>query len=114
MIIIQSLVNKIGVENKSKGIFYMSYLYRFEIKGIQNFVFATNKMKEISGGSALIDSLFVPKEWDIREEEILAEAAGAATLQFSSKEDLQKFAQNFPMYVQYRATITSITFCTSS
>ena len=37
-------------------------------------------MEKIAGGSALIDSLFQPQDWGLTNDEILAQAAGAATL----------------------------------
>ena len=79
----------------------MGYLYRFEIKGIQNFIFSTNKMREIAGGSAIIDTMFTPKDWGLKEIE--QSAAGSATIYFEDKQFLEKFASEFPRYAQYCA-----------
>ena len=79
----------------------MGYLYRFEVKGIQSFIFSTNQMKEIAGGSAIIDSLFHPKDWNI--DNVEQSAAGSATIYFEDKVSLEQFASEFPRYVQYRA-----------
>lgn len=34
-----------------------SWIYRFEAKGIQSFIFATDKLREIKGGSSLVEEL---------------------------------------------------------
>ena len=91
----------------------MQYLFRFEIKGIQSFIFASNKLKEIAGGSAIVDTIFSLhncRNWGISEEQVLQCAAGAATILFNSKETLEKFVQTFPLTVQVKAPGIELTY----
>jgi len=91
----------------------MGYLYRFEVKGIQSFVLAGNKLREMVGASAIIEAL----TGNILDEQIAAfggcrkryAAAGGATLHFDSAEVLGRFAARWPMVVDACApTITMV------
>ncbi len=84
------------------------WLYRYEIKGIQAFIVATGRMLEITGGSALIEQLGEMVEPTARElcgdhAQLLAQAAGAATLRFDRREALEAFARWWPLLVERHA-----------
>ncbi|QTR44834.1 hypothetical protein J9253_12480 [Thiothrix litoralis] len=84
------------------------YAYLFEAKSIQSYIFATNKLKEIIGGSELIErltandgllrqtliSLGFEEDADIR----LSRCGGAAFYAFSeNEENLKKLANLWPL-----------------
>ena len=73
----------------------MKYLFRFEIKGIQSFIFSSNKLKEIAGGSAIVDAIFTVETcqqmWNVSPDAVLQSAAGSATILFDSKDSLEGF-----------------------
>jgi len=79
----------------------VEYLYRYEVKGIQDWILATPKLREIAGGSALIEGLGKDTEfWEAQAGgKIVFAAAGGATLWFPSKEALERFAAFWPMHV---------------
>lgn len=78
------------------GIFY----YRYEIKGIQSYILATHRLREIAGASALIDDLAGKAKSLAGRGEVLAAAAGGATIRFDSIDDLRRFAEWWPVYVR--------------
>ena len=83
------------------------YLYGASVQGIQDFIFKTNKLKEIIGASEVIksiDEIDFKKEYKLKEEpEILFQAAGNIRLVFQSKEDLENIVKNFPKDIMLRA-----------
>ncbi|WP_228137886.1 Cas10/Cmr2 second palm domain-containing protein [Aliarcobacter skirrowii] len=89
------------------------YLYGASVQGIQDFIFKTNKLKEIIGASKIIedmDSKDFQKEYNLKEKpEKLLQAAGNIRLRFNNKEDLEKVVKNFPkdiMLAAYGITIS--------
>ncbi|MBK9984690.1 MAG: hypothetical protein IPP15_20390 [Saprospiraceae bacterium] len=79
----------------------MPYLYALSIKGIQNFIFRTNQLREIIGASELIEqsctSMF--KSWykkltnsDLNDKDILLAAAGNVRCLFHDHEQLHNFS----------------------
>ena len=82
------------------------WYYRVEAKGIQSFLFQTNQLKEILGGSALVLHL-VDGEGLLgavlaavgAEAQLESAAAGGATLRFADKAGLARFVSRFPMEV---------------
>ncbi|MCK5686326.1 hypothetical protein KAJ27_19485, partial [bacterium] len=81
------------------------YLYGSSIKGIQQFIFETNKLKEIGGASELIEKLsydIFNKEFDIAEENYIMHAAGSIKL-IADKEKIQKIVKNWPKIVEETA-----------
>ena len=89
------------------------YLYGVSVQGIQDFIFKTNKLKEIIGASKIIedmDSKDFQKEYNLKEKpEKLLQAAGNIRLRFNNKEDLEKVVKNFPkdiMLAAYGITIS--------
>ena len=83
------------------------YLYGASVQGIQEFIFKTNKLKEIIGASKIVedmDSKDFQKEYNLKEKpEKLLQAAGNIRLRFSNKEDLEKVVKNFSKDIMLRA-----------
>ena len=83
------------------------YLYGASVQGIQDFIFKTNKLKEIIGASKIIedmDSKDFQKEYNLKEKpEKLLQAAGNIRLRFNNKEDLEKVVRNFPKDIMLKA-----------
>lgn len=78
----------------------MPWLYRYEAKGIQEYIFATQRLREIAGASALVDGLQdTARQW-ITElggtEHVLA--AGNGMISFADKAGLEEFARWWPLY----------------
>ena len=86
----------------------MKYAYLFEAKSIQSYIFSTNKLKEIVGGSELIEQLTstdglvsttlnalgLEQGIDIR----FSRCAGAAFYAFSdSEESIKKLSSLWPL-----------------
>ena len=72
--------------------------YRYEAKGIQAWMLATDSLKEIAGGSALVEDLERAADVHAREcgGRVLQAAAGAATLRFENRDALESFAATWP------------------
>lgn len=83
------------------------YLYGASVQGIQDFIFKTNKLKEIIGASKIIedmDSKDFQKEYNLKEKpEKLLQAAGNIRLRFNNKEDLEKVVKNFSKDIMLKA-----------
>ena len=83
------------------------YLYGASVQGIQDFIFKTNKLKEIIGASKIIedmDSKDFQTEYNLKEKpEKLLQAAGNIRLRFSNKEDLEKVVKNFSKDIMLKA-----------
>ncbi|NOZ85851.1 MAG: hypothetical protein GXP49_06245 [Deltaproteobacteria bacterium] len=90
-----------------------TWLYRYEVKGIQKFILATNKLKEIRGASSLIEdigSLFSNALAgcgldDTMFKTLEPPAAGGATIEVGSEhlEKLEEFMAAWPMIVHLHA-----------
>ena len=97
---------------------FMHWYYRCEIKGIQNFVMRGAKLREVVGGSALIESMFSGDDdpsslLQLARQTILSQysnatrveycAAGGATLSFmgdQSEEALRLWIAQWPLWVE--------------
>ena len=83
------------------------YLYGASVQGIQEFIFKTNKLKEIIGASEIvksIDEFKFKKEYELKEEpEIVLQAAGNIRLVFNNIEDLEKVVKNFSKDMMLKA-----------
>ena len=83
------------------------YLYGASVQGIQEFIFKTNKLKEIIGASKIVeelDNIEFKKEYALSEEpEVLLKAAGNIRLVFQNKEDLEKVVRSFPKVMMLNA-----------
>lgn len=82
----------------------MAWLYRYETKGIQNWILNSNLLRDLSGGSALIEALTARASELAKEagaEDILQATSGSMTAKFPDKESLAKFASEWPMQVAF-------------
>lgn len=83
------------------------YLYGASVQGLQEFIFKTNKLKEIIGASEIIknfDKLELKKEFDLKEDAtIILQAAGNLRVIFKNKEDLEKVVLKLPQYMMLKA-----------
>lgn len=82
------------------------YLYGAAIQGIQGFIFKTNKLKEIVGGSEIVErictTLFYNKANIIKPDEdqnIILSAAGNIKYIFDDKQKCEDFVRIFPKVV---------------
>jgi hypothetical protein len=85
-----------------------NFYYRYEAKGIQGWILATDKLKELVGGSAIIDDLgdrarAHATALGLHPEDFISAAAGNATLRFPNREALQQFAGAWPAEVAHLA-----------
>lgn len=82
-----------------------NYLYGASIQGIQEFIFKTNKLREITGASEIINSItgtkFLGKfvASNILENNLIQNAAGIVKIVFDKKEDAKKIVLEFPKEV---------------
>ncbi len=83
------------------------YLYGASVQGIQEFIFKTNKLKEIIGASKIVedmDKIDFQEKYNLKEKpEKLLQAAGNIRLRFNNKEDLEKVVKNFPKDIMLEA-----------
>lgn len=92
------------------------YLYGISVKGIQDFIFSTNELKSIIGGSGLIESFkiktkdnfdenYIDMDLNISDENIIINAAGNIKIIFdeSQKEELKKLALTLPKQLKQSA-----------
>lgn len=70
-----------------------SWLYRFEAKGIQSWILGSRRLKDMTGGSELIEGLLTENPPGATE---VSRAAGAATLRFERDEDLAAWVRELP------------------
>jgi len=85
-----------------------SFYYRYEAKGIQAWILATDKLQELVGGSAIIDDLgrhavAKARGLGLRDEHFISAAAGNATIRFPDRASLEKFAGAWPAEVSHLA-----------
>ncbi|WP_418179164.1 Cas10/Cmr2 second palm domain-containing protein [Aliarcobacter lanthieri] len=75
------------------------YLYGVSVQGIQEFIFKTNKLKEIIGASKIVedmDKIDFQEKYKLEEKpEVLLQAAGNIRLVFENKQDLEKVVKTF-------------------
>lgn len=84
----------------------MSWYYRYETKGIQKWILSSNKLRDLAGGSALVEELTQAAQdraKAIQGTTIVQATSGAMTAIFSSRENLELFAAEWPMMVSYLA-----------
>ncbi len=82
----------------------MPYLYGFNINSIQSYIFQTGKLKEIIGGSELVDYIckdgFQKMLGDrFSKEKLVQSAAGRVRYLFDNKNDLQDFVRDLPIKI---------------
>ncbi len=89
----------------------MSWLYRYEAKGIQSYILASDRLRHIKGGSSLIESLSEFLEQALEEQakqfsqkgKIWTQAAGGATVEFADEKQVKDFMAHWPMLVETHA-----------
>lgn len=84
------------------------YLYGASIAGIQEFIFTTNKLKEIVGASELVKEIAKEFKDNYKADEILVNAAGNIKAIFNSKEECAKVVLEFSKRIQQKAYGISI------
>ncbi len=79
------------------------YLYGATIHGIQSFIFDSNTLKTIIGGSEIIEKIsttfFIEHITDYNDKFLLQAAAGSIKYVFQNKSDCEKFFKDFPYEV---------------
>jgi len=81
------------------------FLYGFEVKGIQRYIFHSNKLKDIAGASALIESISTTLADQFIHDnklsgiEFVRRAAGSIWL-YADRENSKKWVYAFPHFVQ--------------
>jgi CRISPR/Cas system-associated protein Cas10 (large subunit of type III CRISPR-Cas system) len=85
----------------------MKYLYGASVQAIQEYIFKTNKLKDIVGASEIVENISqtdFKKEFNLDEEpEIIFQAAGNIRLIFNNRQDLEKVVKSFLKYVVQKA-----------
>lgn len=83
----------------------MSWLYRYESKGIQRWILDSNQLRDLAAGSVLVEALVATARERINRAggAVIAAAAGGATARFENRESLAAFAAEWPMYVAHFA-----------
>jgi len=88
------------------------YLYGASVQGIQNFIFQTNKLKEIIGGSELVEkvctNIFQDVVLTFLPENLIIGAAGNIKYIFDKKEDCEELVSRFPKIVMREAPGISV------
>ncbi len=89
------------------------WLYRYEAKGIQSYVLGTNSLKEIAGGSAIIEGFKDKLDETLgclgldphtpEAAKVESVAAGSGTVLFQSEASLRRFASLWPLVVDQTA-----------
>ncbi|MEA3228714.1 MAG: hypothetical protein U9P38_06565 [Campylobacterota bacterium] len=79
------------------------YLYGASVQGIQEFIFATNKLQEIVGASELVKQIAQEFEKHYEADEVLLNAAGNIKAVFNSKERCEEVVLEFSKIIQQKA-----------
>lgn len=77
----------------------MAWLYRYECKGIQSWILAGGKLRDIVAASDLIEDIGSRRSDLGCAGTVVNEAAGGATLTFEKREHLERFASLWPMHM---------------
>lgn len=81
----------------------MTYLYRYECKGIQPWILAGGKLRDVVAASNLIEQVPAERAKLCKglgcSPKVLAEAAGGGTLEFADREELARFCTEWPMHM---------------
>ncbi|MDC0347411.1 hypothetical protein OAN47_03245 [Planctomycetota bacterium] len=85
----------------------MGVIYRYEATGIQKWILATDRLKEIKGASAIVEGLTSILEQGLRDQgagaQLLVGAAGGATVRFPDRQSAIDFRAHWPMIVSQKA-----------
>jgi hypothetical protein len=83
----------------------MTWFYRCETKGIQHWILDSNRLRDLAGGSALVETLMREAEQGVSAAggTVIYAAAGGLLATFPERAMLEAFASEWPMYVAYHA-----------
>lgn len=85
----------------------MSYLYRFEARGIQGYILGHRRLRRVIGASAIVRELVtveLPKLLaELGDCEMLMSAAGMAMVRFPDADHLRQFLRIWPVLVASKA-----------
>lgn len=85
------------------------YLYGASVHGIQNFIFQTNKLQEITGASELVEDICTTLFEKVANEKAnVVGAAGNVRHIFESREKCEAVVRTFPKMVMSKAVGVSI------
>ncbi|ENQ6619750.1 hypothetical protein ACEQHX_000953 [Campylobacter lari] len=80
-----------------------SFLYGLSVQGVQEFIFKTNKLKEIIGASQIIkniENIDLKKEFDLsKQPQIIIQAAGNIRAIVDDEEDVKKIVKYLPKFI---------------
>jgi ribosomal protein L13 len=80
------------------------YLYGASVQGIQDFIFKTNRLKDIVGASEIVEEISTNFSTDFEKNcEVIQKAAGNIKLLFDNEEDVKNIVLNFPKKVMQKA-----------
>jgi len=82
------------------------WIYRAEVKGIQEWILASDRLTELKGGSAIVDGLAASAQRLLQHVgggKLVSAAAGAVEVAFSDSGSLARFAAVWPMAVEAQA-----------
>lgn len=79
------------------------YLYGASVQGIQDFIFATNKLQEIVGASEIVKDIANEFSKNYKPNETLINTAGNIKAVFNSYDECQKVVLNFPKIISQKA-----------
>lgn len=87
----------------------MKYLYGASVQGIQEFIFKTNKLKEIVGASELVEQITTTEIDGLLPDDsaryvIIVRAAGNIRIVFDHEEDIRNIVKSFPKKVMDKAS----------
>jgi len=80
-----------------------SYLYRYETKGIQKWILGGRQIRDLAGGSSLVEGLAdTAAAWakQAGAQAILQATAGAMTARFPDHASLKRFAASWPLALE--------------
>ncbi len=84
-----------------------SFLYGLSVQGVQEFIFKTNKLKEIIGASQIIkniENIDLKKEFDLsKQPQIIIQAAGNIRAIVDDEEDVKKIVKYLPKFIIQQA-----------
>jgi len=86
-----------GVEVMAK------YLYGASVQGIQDFIFATNKLQEIVGASEIVKNIANAFSENYKPDEVLINTAGNIKAIFNDEKDCQKVVLEFSKMISQMA-----------
>lgn len=83
----------------------MTWIYRYETKGIQSWILDSNLLRDLAGGSVLVESLAEEAKEGAKavHAQVLQSTSGSMTALFPTKDALEQFASTWPMRVALRA-----------